>query len=52
MNNEDMSGLDQAFDAPNETTKTEVIPEKNKVHLGKVTMLSRTMSMLEVTYIL
>jgi len=35
MNNEDMSGLDQAFDASNETTKTEVIPEKNKVHLGK-----------------
>ena len=35
MSNEDMSGLDAAFDAPDETTKTEVIPEKSKVHLSK-----------------
>ena len=34
MNN-DMSGLDDAFDNAEETTKTEVIPEKSKVHLSK-----------------
>ena len=29
-----MSGLDDAFDNAEETTKTEVIPEKNKDHLS------------------
>ena len=35
MSKEDMSGLDEAFDGSDETAKTEVIPEKNKVHLSK-----------------
>ena len=35
MSNEDMSGLDKAFDVVEESTKTEVIPKTNKLHLSK-----------------
>ena len=52
MSKEDMSGLDEAFDGSDETAKTEVIPEKNKFTYQRVMMLSKTMSMLEVTCIL
>ena len=35
MNNEDMSGLDKAFNATEETPNTEVVPKTSKLHLSK-----------------
>ena len=35
MSNEDMSGLDKAFDVVEESTKTEVVHKTSKLHLKK-----------------
>ena len=35
MSNEDMSGLDKAFNATEETPNTEVVPKTSKLHLSK-----------------